>query len=57
MTPADSDVTEKLARVRGWLAGPAPGARPAGLEGCDYDFLRVTSAADLPFVEPVIGRS
>jgi hypothetical protein len=26
-------------------------------EGCDYDFLRVTSAADRPFVEPVIGRS
>jgi dihydroxy-acid dehydratase len=26
-------------------------------EGCDYDFLRVTAAADLPFIEPVIGRS
>lgn len=26
-------------------------------EGCDYDFLRVTSEDQLPFVEPVIGRS
>jgi dihydroxy-acid dehydratase len=26
-------------------------------DGCDYDFLRVTSADQLPFVEPVIGRS
>ena len=26
-------------------------------DGCDYDFLRVTSADQLPFAEPVIGRS
>jgi dihydroxyacid dehydratase/phosphogluconate dehydratase len=26
-------------------------------EGCDYDFLRPASDADLAFVEPVIGRS
>jgi dihydroxy-acid dehydratase len=26
-------------------------------DGCDYDFLRVTSEEQLPFVEPVIGRS
>ena len=26
-------------------------------DGCDYDFLRVTSQEQLPFVEPVIGRS
>jgi dihydroxyacid dehydratase/phosphogluconate dehydratase len=26
-------------------------------DGCDYDFLTVTSAEQLPFVEPVIGRS
>jgi dihydroxyacid dehydratase/phosphogluconate dehydratase len=25
--------------------------------GCDYDFLRVASPDQLPFVEPVIGRS
>jgi L-arabonate dehydrase len=26
-------------------------------EGCDYDFLRPMSEAELEFVEPVIGRS
>lgn len=26
-------------------------------DGCDYDFLRADSPADVPFVEPVIGRS
>jgi hypothetical protein len=26
-------------------------------DGCDYDFLRVTAADQLPFTEPVIGRS
>ena len=26
-------------------------------EGCDYDFLQARTADQLPFVEPVIGRS
>ena len=26
-------------------------------EGCDFDFLRPTSPADLEFVPPVVGRS
>src|SRR5262249_24943175 len=30
---------------------------PQAPQGCDYDFLRPLSPADLPFTEPVIGRS
>jgi dihydroxyacid dehydratase/phosphogluconate dehydratase len=53
---ARAPVLPVFADRRGWPALHRAHVLQAP-EGCDYDFLRVTSPDQLPFVEPVIGRS